>query len=422
MERTTEPTTHPAANHAAQTLTARRVYARPAPANAGNANGANGQRRVPRRTRSAQPLARVRRIATVAASVALLPVLISFFGMVAEPSNTSLSIRYVEWLRSNGAAGVVNTIESFYYTLTAPSKGGPALRRLPHVGVGGAQGAAGQGGTEYHPSNIAPLTSPPLPGEGVWVPTRRDAGPNPPVLVTTFRSEPAEYPRIVAGVAWINTKRTHIQLYPGRLEPSAEMPARGPEEVPPSLRTKLLATFNSGFKVSDSHGGFALNGHSYVPLRNGQATLVGYTNGTVDVIAWQSGPNAGPEIAFARQNLPLLVEEGRPSLALRNGSEWGTTLGNAVRVWRSGIGVDSHGNLIYAAANDQTASSLANILIHAGAVRAMELDINSYWVSFNSYGAPGAAEPQKLLSEIERPATRYLEPDDRDFFAVYEVN
>ena len=49
----------------------------------------------------------------------------------------------------------------------------------------------------------------------------------------------------------------------------------------------------------------------------------------------------------------------------------------------------------------------------------MELDINSYWVSFITYGAPGAEDPANLLPGMERPATRYLEPDDRDFFAVY---
>ena len=38
---------------------------------------------------------------------------------------------------------------------------------------------------------------------------------------------------------------------------------------------------------------------------------------------------------------------------------------NAVRVWRSGIGVDAHGNLIYAAADDQTAQSLVQILQRA---------------------------------------------------------
>jgi hypothetical protein len=90
-----------------------------------------------------------------------------------------------------------------------------------------------------------------------------------------------------------------------------------------------------------------------------------------------------------------------------------------VLVWRSGVGVDPHGNLIYAAANYQSARGLADVLIRAGAVRAVELDINSYWVSFNTFAKPGGRDPLKLLPDIGRPATRYLSPDDRDFFAVY---
>ncbi len=74
---------------------------------------------------------------------------------------------------------------------------------------------------------------------------------------------------------------------------------------------------------------------------------------------------------------------------------------------------------IYAAANNQTVGSLAAVLIHAGAVRAMELDINSYWVTFNSYLQPLAGRPSSLLSDMARSSSRYLTPDDRDFFAVY---
>jgi hypothetical protein len=88
-------------------------------------------------------------------------------------------------------------------------------------------------------------------------------------------------------------------------------------------------------------------------------------------------------------------------------------------VWRSAVGVDRHGNLIYAAANDQTVSSLAAIMIRAGAVRAMELDINTYWTSFITYRAAGAHHPANLLAAMDRAPTRYLTPDDRDFFAVY---
>ena len=193
---------------------------------------------------------------------------------------------------------------------------------------------------------------------------------------------------------------------------------RGPMDLPRADRGRLLASFNSGFKLSDSRGGLTLNGHTYATMRDGQATLVGYRNGRVNVIDWSKGPLASSSVAFARQNLPLIVNEGRPSPNLDNG-EWGATVGSAILVWRSGIGVDRRGNLIYAAGDDQTVRSLADTLVHAGAVRAMELDINSYWVSFITYRAPGAGDPTNLLPDMSRSAGRYLEPDDRDFFAVY---
>lgn len=189
--------------------------------------------------------------------------------------------------------------------------------------------------------------------------------------------------------------------------------------MPPLLHGALLATFNSGLKLEDSGGGFFSQGHAYAPLVDGQATLIGYGNGRVDVRTWTGGPTPGPGIVFARQNLPLIVENGQLNPELANNALWGTTLGNAVRVWRSGIGVDAHGNLIYAAADIQTAQSLASILQRPGAVRAMELDINYEWTTFNFYGAFGAPGPTKLLPDMSRPATRYLSPDDRDFFAVY---
>jgi hypothetical protein len=58
-------------------------------------------------------------------------------------------------------------------------------------------------------------------------------------------------------------------------------------------------------------------------------------------------------------------------------------------------------------------------MIHAHAVRAMELDINSYWTSFITYRQPGAAGAANLLAAMNRTSQRYLSPDDRDCFAVY---
>lgn len=383
---------------------------------------------------------RTRRVATIASLLLLLPALVSFSGTLLAPSNSSVGIRSVEWLRDHGAAGLVSKVESIYYQLTAPAKGGPALKALPRVGVAAAPTGASAAGTAaaralrgaggagvgalsgvaaaYRPPRIRPLAQPALPGEGVWHATQPGLGPNPPLLVSTFRSDPAEYPRLVAGVAWIDTHRSTVSLYPGRQEPSVALP-RGSMDVPERYRGHLLATFNSGFKLADARGGFALHGHTYAPLLEGRATFVRYADGGIDILAWQGSSTAPSDVVFARQNLPLIVDHRRPTPNLSDGPEWGATLGNAIQVWRSGIGVDRHGNLIYAAANNQTVSSLARILIHAGAVRAMELDINSYWVSFISYAHPGALDPSNMLSEMNRSSSRYLTPDDRDFFAVY---
>jgi hypothetical protein len=368
---------------------------------------------VQRRRRAATTTIRfrVRRILALVVLFLLADMCLSFGGAMLRPSNVGLGVRIVEWLRDNGAAGVVSEIEAVYYSMNTPATGGAALKSLPHVGV-----ARGFSARSYEPPAIRPAIWPSLPGEGVWHGTGPLVAGAPPVLVTTFRPDP-NYPQMVAGVAWIDTSRTWLALYPGRYEPPNSGNALA--EVPPQLRSGLLATFNAGFKLEDSGGGFYAGGHSYAPLRDGQATLIAFRDGKFDVRTWTGGPVPGPDVVFARQNLPLILSGGRLVSDLDNGALWGATLGNAVRVWRSAIGVDAHGDLLYAGADLQTAQSIAQILQRAGAVRAMELDINSEWVTFNFYGGWDAAAPQKLLPDMTRDATRYLTPDDRDFFAVY---
>ena len=377
---------------------------------------------VRRRARRSRWL-RTRRVATIAALLALIPVLASYVSAMTQRSDSTLGIRTVEWLRDNGARGVVNTVENWYYSMNAPAKGGPALRSLPSqsgivVPRTPSTPIVTRSVHAYRPPRIAPIIQPSLPGEGVWHATFADGGSRPPVLITSYRPNPA-YPRIVAGVAWIDHTRTSVQLYPGLKEPAVSMPDRGPMEVPPSTRSHLVATFNGAFKLSDSNGGFAYAGHTYTAMHDGIATIVRYRGGRVDLVDWTGGPDVGSDVVYARQNLPLIVDHGQVNPNLSDGPEWGATLGNAVFVWRSALGIDRRGNLIYAAAPEQTVGSLAQIMRHAGAVRAMELDINSYWPSFISYRLPGAGQPANLLDDMVRSPERYLTQDDRDFFAVY---
>jgi hypothetical protein len=361
---------------------------------------------------------RARRVILIAAVICMVPVALSWVHALRRSRNVSWSIATVEWTRAHGGNPIVSQIENWYYELRAPSKGGPALKSLPHVGVATADAeGAEREARVYRPPRIKPLIHPALPGEGVWKAASATAGRRPPVLLTTFRSDP-EYPQFVAGVAWIDSGRTHLSYVPGLAEPP-ELENRGPAEVPPAKRGRIAATFNGGFPLETSNAGLVYRGQVLAPMVDGIATLVEYRGGRIDIRPWENGERVNPKIVFAKQNLPPIIDEGKLNPNLSDGPEWGATLNNAIRVWRSGLGVDRRGNLIYAAANYQTVESLAQVLQRAGAVRAMELDINEDWTSFITYRHPGAREPSNLLPEMFRPSTRYLEPDERDFFAVY---
>jgi Phosphodiester glycosidase len=366
------------------------------------------------------------RWATLSALVLLSPVIFSYTTTMRHPSSLPLGVRSVEWLRAHHGNWLVDEAEHVYYSWKAPKKGGPQLKSLPSVGEAAVPTAApptgtpgrAQAGATAWPPPIKPVFAGSLPGEGIWKRTGPLVDGRPPVLVTTFRTE-RDFPRIVAYVAWFDHSLTSIGFYPGRYEPP-NAPVRGPMMVPYRQRWRLLATFNGGFTYADGHNGSTINGRVYEPLKDGLATLIGYRDGRVAIDTWRGGPNAGPQVAFARQSLPLIIHNGQLSPALNDSTQWGYTLGNAVRVWRTGVGVDRRGNLIYAAADDQTVITLARILQRAGAVQAMQFDINPEWPSLIAYTHRGGLGPTKIVPNVQQSATLYLVPDDRDFFAAYQ--
>jgi phosphodiester glycosidase len=397
------------------------------PPSFGAAEEAYGRLRAERRleTRRRRRRRRIWLGALAVLVVLVSPALYSYSSTMVQPSSLPLGVRSVEWLRSHHGNWLVDEAEHLYYSWKAPKKGGPPLKALPSVGispitvksvtVGSPPGLHRQ--VRAWPPNIKPVFPHALPAEGAWASTGPLIDGGPPVLVTTFRTE-LDYPSIVAYVAWFDHTRTALAFYPGRYEPPSA-PIRGPMSVPHGQRWRLLATFNAGFTYIDGHNGSAINGRTYEPLEDGLATLIGYRNGRIRITTWTGGPNVGPNIAFARQSLPPIIVNGKLNPALNDSSQWGATLGNAVRVWRTGVGVDRRGNLIYAAANDQTVITLARILQRAGAVQAMQFDINPEWPSLITYTHDHGLVPTKIVPNVMQPATRYLVPDDRDFFTVY---
>jgi hypothetical protein len=284
-----------------------------------------------------------------------------------------------------------------------------------------ARAGARLGVVAASPPRITPVFPHPFRGEGVWRRTGPLVDGGAAVLVTTFRPELGNQ-GVVAYLAWFDHTRTALAYYPGGSEPPSAA-VRGPMMVPRDQRWRLLATFNAAFIYAQGHNGSTDNGRVNEPLSDGNATLVGYQNGGVAIVKWSGGANAGPNVAWARQSLAPIVWNGRLNPALNtdpNSYEWGYTLGGVGRVWRTGVGIDRRGNLIFVVADGQTVISLAQILQHVGAVRAMEFDINPEWHTLITYNrqhgrlVPTMVEPQPMQS-----ADRYLVPDNRDFFAVY---
>ncbi len=353
----------------------------------------------------------------VAALLILLsPAFYSYSSTMVQPSSLPLGVRSVEWLRNNHMNWLVDETERIYYGLKAPTRGGPQLRALPALGLTPVRVSRPQRRAPW-PQRVTSIFPHPLRGEGIWRPIGPPVDGRPPVLVTTFRTE-VDYPRIVAYIAWFDHTRTALAWYPGRYEPP-RAPVRGQFSVPHDQRWRLLATFNGGFTYVDGQNGSAVNGNTNEPLKDGLATLVAYRDGRVAILRWTGGPNAPANVAWARQSLPPIVWAGKLNPALDNSTEWGMTLGNAVRVWRTGVGIDRRGNLIYAAANDQTVVTLAHILQRAGAVRAMQFDINPEWPTLITYTHDHGLVPNEVVPNPMQPPTRYLVPDDRDFVAVY---
>jgi hypothetical protein len=91
---------------------------------------------------------------------------------------------------------------------------------------------------------------------------------------------------------------------------------------------------------------------------------------------------------------------------------------NSEYTWRSGLGITAQGNLVYAAGNALVPETLGKALYAAGAVTAMETDINPFWVRAFLYqrSSNGSLTITKLNTAMQGTGNEYLTVDLRDFF------
>ncbi len=187
----------------------------------------------------------------------------------------------------------------------------------------------------------------------------------------------------------------------------------------------VVAVFNGGFKQGADAGGSLVDNVPLVPLVRGDATVALNALGHWEMGVWgQSGfPTAGFSPIAVRQNLVLMVSHSLITSAVTTGlfARWGATIANAPAVARSGLGVDAQGNLLYVATmTPVTVIQLARALVAAGAVTAMQLDINPYWpiLGIATPAQHGSAPFKYQLPGSLHDATIYDTGWQRDFFVA----
>ena len=364
------------------------------------------------------------RITAAALTAFLLVVAWSVGNALTVPGGGSISERLSEWARDHYLGPVVTFGE--WLTYSPPKAGGKPSFALTGPSVPTSRPSQRPGGRGpvaafAPPARLKSLAGRPLPGEGKWRVLSTVHGV--PAIYGTYLRASRVYSSYVAGIALMNQSLLRFQLRPGTEDPGPGAWKTQPF-ITPRTRRGLEATFNSGFKISSSGGGFYLNGVTRGTMTRGAASAVYYRDGHIAIGVWGKDLHMSRDVTGVRQNLRPIVENGKVPGSVDNNvtTQWGATLGGGYYVWRSGIGITSDKRIVFVYGPALNVRELAALLQRAGAVTAMELDINPDWMSYMSYSPghhPNNPTPRVLLPDQLQPPDRYFSPSGRDFTAVY---
>lgn len=384
-------------------------------------------------------------LSTVAAFIIFLTIIsgYSISHTLSAPGSDPVSARLAEWGRDHGLGFLVTTLEQIQYKVNPPKVGGTVKVQFPasvnapttppasstdtSTSTSGSTSQVISDGSEINKLNpallqpaIPALVQPAIPEEGTYQALLASSGQ--PIIESAQLRPDSIHTSYLATVIWISGAHSRFELHPGFEDPGHPKAFASTDLVSNDPASNLIATFNSGFKLNSSRGGFYLNGKLHGVLQPGAASLVTYQDGHSEIGSWGSEVTMTPQVTSVRQNLNLLIDNGVEAKNINSAVQdsWGATLGSKTFVWRSGIGITASGDFLYVAGDALSAQSLANILKNAGAIRAMQLDINPEWISFMYYltNANNKLQPYKPMY-FDRHANRYFQESSRDFYAVY---
>jgi hypothetical protein len=256
-------------------------------------------------------------------------------------------------------------------------------------------------------------------GEGEWRPTKILVNGTTAIWVARIRPDTV-HTSYWATVTWFDPSLVAFAQVPGTKVPEVSgLPDRS-GKVPSKLRQFYVAGLNGGFLMRDSQGGYSYEGVVYRKLVKGKASLVTYNDGSFDVVQW-GRDTVRSGVQSIRQNMELIVDGGVSQVESEDQSKWGWVwqgVGSGKNlVWRSAIGIRADGTMVYVIGAAMSAKSLGDVLVRAGAQRAILLDMNAAYANGFLYGPYKAGK--KLDAASTRSPERFWLPSERDFIAVY---
>lgn len=266
---------------------------------------------------------------------------------------------------------------------------------------------------------------PKIQNEGIWIDRPLKLFPGKEVMAYTFVRPDSSRPYAYVTLVQMDMNVMRLEAVAGTKQPGGPVGNPGPGKIPADIikSGNLIAAFDGGFQYRDGMYGMIVGDKTYLALKNDVGTLIGYKDGTIKIVNY-TGQDLGKNIDFIRQNCPILVQDGQIfALNEENKKLWGRTFNADIYTWRSGVGVTANGNLIYAVGNNLGPESLATALQMAGAVNAIQLDINPFWVRFNifeSNGTAGGYKTSTLLKGLKDGSNGYLNGYEKDFFFLYK--
>lgn len=252
----------------------------------------------------------------------------------------------------------------------------------------------------WPPAGITPILSPPLAGEGKWIPLEGDPfiAQNPGVpspFVTTFvRPDKGRAATRIYVTLW-DPRQVALHMEAGTIEPVSATGEAGPGVIPrtPEVMKHVVAGFNGGFQAMHGEFGMQASGVLYLPPKPYAATILEMRDGTTGFGSWPSTPDVPDEVLSFRQNMTALIENDKHN-------PWGRTWwGGTPKGWadnihttRSGVCLTKEGFVGYFWGHDASAEAMAGSMLAARCNYAVHLDMNPGLAGFEFYNVRAAAD------------------------------